>query len=160
MDKKTVLTAIFILVMVSPMTALALDQAQQHEHHAAHASGTGELDLVRPDSGKWASDESLRQGMSELRSAFKPHHTAYRQGSFNVEQAAELADSIEESVNFMFANCRLPSDADAELHKLLAAALGAADSLRESDDLHEGLHQLHRVLQTYPEFFDHPGWSD
>lgn len=159
MYKQTLLIATFILVMVSPMTALALDPTQQHEHHAAHASDAGELDLVRPDSGKWASDESLRQGMGGLRSAFKPHHAAYREGSFNAEQAAELADSIEESVNFMFANCRLPSDADAELHKLLAAALGATDSLRESDDLHQGLHQLHRVLQAYPEFFDHPGWS-
>jgi hypothetical protein len=153
------LTLIFILAVAGTMTAHAQDQSPEHEreHHAAH--GGAELDLARPDSGKWASDESLRQGMSELRSAFESHHTDYKEGNFDAGRAAELADSVEENVNFMFANCRLPADADAELHKLLAAALGAAQSLRESDNPHEGLHQLHQVLKAYPEFFDHPGWA-
>lgn len=133
-------------------------QDETHEHAAPHAEAG--LDLKAPEQGKWASDESLRQGMSELRAAFEPQHAAYRDGEFDAEQAGELADAIETQVNFMFANCRLPADADAELHKLLAAALGAARSLREADDPHEGLHQLHRVLQAYPEYFDHPGWGD
>lgn len=147
-----------LLLALGGMT-IAHAQEQSHEHER-HADPDGDrLDLTRPDSGKWASDESLRQGMSGLRAAFEPHHAAYREGDFDSEQAEELAATVEDKVNFMFANCRLPADADAELHKLLAAALGAARSLRESDDLHAGLHQLHRVLKTYPEFFDHPGWT-
>jgi len=146
-----------ILAMGAAELATAQDEAHGHDHHqAAHADA--ELDLKRPDSGKWASDESLRQGMAELNAAFEPNHAAYREGDFDAGQAAELADTIEEKVNFMFANCKLPADADAELHKLLAAALGAAQSLREDDDLHRGLHQLHQVLQAYPAHFEHPGW--
>lgn len=152
------ITLFLILAVAVTMTAHAQDKSREHdrEHHAAHSGA--ELDLARPESGRWASDESLRQGMSELRSAFEPHHAAYKAGNFDADQAAELANTVEENVNFMFANCRLPADADAELHKLLAAALGAAQSLRESDDLHEGLHQLHQVLKAYPEYFDHAGW--
>lgn len=152
-------TVLFIALLTLAFNGAAFAQQAGHEHghHEMHASG--ELDLEHPESGKWASDESLRQGMSELKAAFDPAHAAYRHESFDREQAAVLADTIEAQVNFMFANCRLPADADAELHKLLAAALGAAKSLRESDDLHEGLHGLHRVLQTYGDHFEHPDWD-
>jgi len=143
-----------VLIIAGINLATAQDEHQEHEQHTAEHAG--ELDLARPVSGKWASDESLRQGMSELQAAFEPHHTAYQEDGFDRGQAAELADTIEEKVNFMIANCKLPAAADAELHKLLAAALGAARSLRESDDLHKGLHKLHQVLQTYTDYFEHP----
>lgn len=144
-----------LVLLVAPIAVQSQDH--EHDHEAMHSSG--ELDLQRPDEGKWASDASLRQGMTDLRNAFQPAHGAYRNDRFDAEQAAELADAVEEAVNFMFAHCQLPADADAELHKLLAAALGAGKSLRESDDLHEGLHRLHRVLQAYGEHFEHPGWA-
>lgn len=145
-----------LLLLATPVAAQS--EGQEHDHEAMHSSG--ELNLQRPDEGKWASDASLRQGMSELRSAFEPAHDAYRSGEFDTEQAVDLADAVEEAVNFMFANCRLPAEADAELHRLLAATLGAAKTLRRSDDPHRGLHQLHRVLKAYPKYFEHQGWTD
>ncbi|WP_376695619.1 hypothetical protein [Wenzhouxiangella sp. EGI_FJ10305] len=145
----------FLVLLVAPIAVQSQDH--EHDHEAMHSSG--ELDPQRSDEGKWASDASLRQGMNKLKEAFEPAHGAYRNDRFDSEQATDLADDVEEAVNFMFANCQLPGDADAELHKLLAAALGAAESLRGSDAPHEGLHQLHRVLEAYPEFFDHPGWT-
>ncbi|RFF33022.1 hypothetical protein [Wenzhouxiangella sediminis] len=154
-------TNVLLAVLITlGLSGVAGAQQGKHEqgHHEMHASG--ELQLQRPESGKWASDESLRQGMSELEAAFGPAHAAYRNDAFDAEQAAGLADTIEQKVNFMFANCRLPADADAELHKLLAASLDAARMLRESDEPHRGLHRLHRVLQAYPEHFEHPGWAD
>jgi hypothetical protein len=57
-----------------------------------------------------------------------------------------------------FAHCNLPPAADAELHKLLAATLGTTRTLRESDDVHDGLNALHGVRESYGEYFDHPGW--
>lgn len=155
-DPSTVLL-VAALTLALNGTAMAQHEEHQHGHHETHAGG--ELELERPETGRWASDQSLRQGMSGLKAAFEPAHAAYRNESFDREQAAALADTIEQKVNFMFANCRLPADADAELHKLLAAALGAAKSLRESDDLHQGLHGLHRVLQSYGDYFEHPGWD-
>lgn len=142
------------------LAAMAI--AQQHDTHGEHQAmhADSELDLQLPDMGKWASDASLRQGMREIKAAFEPAHDAYRNDAFDADQAGVLADAVESQVNFMFANCQLPADADAELHKLLAAALAAARGLRESDDPHEGLHNLHRVLQAYPVHFEHAGWDD
>ena len=151
------IAALALLVMLAT-PVLGQQNGQKHEHEAMHSND--DLNLQRPDEGKWASDASLRQGMSELKKAFEPAYGAYRNGEFDAEQASGLADAIEEEINFMIANCRIPADADAELHKLLAAALGAAKSLRESEHLHEGLHQLHRVLQAYPDYFQHPDWSE
>lgn len=156
MNKRIV--RLLALAAIFGLAGVATAQKAEHEddHQAMHVSG--ELDLQFPDTGKWASDESLRQGMSELKAAFEPAHEAYRNDAFGAGKADELADAVDEQVNFMFANCQLPAEADAELHKLLAAALGAARLLRASNDLHEGLHQLHRVLQAYPDYFEHPGW--
>lgn len=120
----------------------------------------GDLTLQLNDGERWATDESLRTGMTDIRSAFEVRHREYENGTFNTEDAASLADTIEERVNFMIANCKLPPAADAELHKLLAASLTAAGTLRKADDPHTGLHALHQVLNTYPRYFDHPGWDD
>ncbi len=156
-----VLFAGALMLALSPV--LAEDHAAHHDdHHHHHAEGVDLLDLQRSDSesGLWATDEPLREGMDGLKAAFEPMHSAFRNDEFDAEQASELADQINAQVNFMIVNCSLPPEPDAELHKLLAASLGAARSLRESDDLHDGLHQLHQVLQVYPEYFDHPGWTD
>lgn len=154
---------LLILLFALAVPAAARQGEHEHEHEGAHDHQAMEagahLDLERPETGKWASDASLREGMAGIRDAFEPAHESYRSDEFDAASAAELADTVEQQVNFMFANCQLPADADAELHKLLAAALGAARSLRESDDLHQGLHQLHEVLQAYGEYFDHPGWT-
>lgn len=157
MQTHSIALAIILLTLSLAGTATAQQDAHEQGHHEMHA-GEG-LKLERPETGKWASDESLRQGMNELRAAFEPAHDAYRNDSFDADRAIELADTIEAKVNFMIANCQLSADADAELHKLLARALAAAKSLRTAGDLHAGLHQLHRVLQTYGEYFEHPGWS-
>lgn len=134
-------------------------QESEHDHQQHAADADAELDLNRPEPGKWASDKPLRRGMSELQAAFETHRDALEKGKLDAEAAAGLADDIEEQVDFMFANCSLPAAADAELHKLLVAALGSARMLRESDSSLDGLHQLQRVLHVYSEYFDHPGWS-
>lgn len=163
----------FSLPLAAPVLALAFlfgAHAQAHEpanhahpamdeaHAALHASG--ELNLQRPAAGeKWATDAPLREGMSGLNQAFSQAHEAFAQGQLDADGAQTLADQAEEQVRFLFANCNLPADADAELHHLLEAVLAAAASLRAQDDPHPGLHQLHRVLRAYPAYFDHPGWE-
>lgn len=135
-----------------------------HEHAADHSqhqpsAADSELKLNLDDGERWATDESLRSGMAGIHAAFEASHTEFEHDAFGPGEASALADTIEEQVNFMVANCRLPPAADAELHKLLAAALAAADTLRNSNDPHAGLHKLHQVLDAYSAHFDHPDWD-
>lgn len=135
----------------------AASEPEQREHHSEHHAGA--LELVLNDGARWATDEALRAGMNGIFKAFDQAHDAYRAGELETEGVAALAEQVEDRVNFMFANCNLPADADAELHKLLAAAFGAAATLRQSDNPHDGLHELHALLKAYGEHFEHPGWS-
>jgi len=129
-----------------------------HDRHE-HAATSGDLVLELNGGERWATDESLRTGMTDIRTTFEVRHHEYENGAFDTEDAASLADTIEDRVDFMIANCKLPPAADAELHKLLAAALAAAGTLRTGGDPHTGLHELHRVLDAYATYFDHPGWD-
>jgi len=155
--------AVVALLLVSPLWALDDHQEHTHDRHAQHHAGkhgdVGMPELTLDEGQRWATDASLRQGMSDLRTAFETAHSAFERDALDREQAEQLADTIDDRVQFMFANCKLPPDADAELHKLLAAIMGAAVALRESDDVHDGLHRLHQAIDIYPEYFDHPGWG-
>lgn len=165
MENKTMHELRTILLTVTIMaasvftfgSAWASPEPGQHHHH--HHGSAAELNLNLNDGERWATDESLRAGMLGIFKAFSAAHDDYLAGQLDPEGADVLADQVDEQVNFIFANCNLPSDADVELHKLLAATFGSAATLRESNDVHNGLHELHQVLKTYGEYFDHPGWS-
>lgn len=135
-------------------TVRAQEPGTDHGHHAAD-----ELVLISNDGEKWASDESLRQGMDSIRQAFRSRVPGFREKTLGAAQYEALADDVEAQLAFMFNNCDLPPDADAELHKLLAFIAGAASDLRSDGERRNGMISLHRALDAYPEFFDHPGWA-
>ena len=137
----------------SPISAQ--DSATVHEHHAAHA-----LDLDDNDGRKWTTDASLRKGMQSIRQSFQSRLPGFREKRLESGQYEALADEVDKQLNYMFNNCDLPPEADAELHKLLAFVSGAASGLRSEENRRNGMMSLHRALDAYPEYFDHPGWAD
>lgn len=153
-DMKTIAFILALVVLVP--SGIAAGPNDDHHHH--HHGDVAELELDLNNGERWATDASLRQGMDRIHAAFDRARDDYRADRLDREGAAALADEVEEQVRYIFANCALPADADAELHKLLAAALGAASTLREDEDVYAGLHEVHTVLQAYGEHFDHSGW--
>jgi hypothetical protein len=129
---------------------------QAHEHDHAGAAG---LELSLDETGaKWPTDESLRAGMASIGEAFSQHLPAFRQGRMSASAQDELALHVDGEVQRMFRQCRLPPLADAQLHKLLARTLTAAQALAEQR-ADVGMPGLHRVLLDYGKFFDDPNWS-
>src|SRR3546814_11665123 len=61
-----------------------------------------------------------------------------RRRGLSREQATALASEIEQSVNYLFANCRLEPAADAALHGLLAQLLQGAAALRRDPAADDG----------------------
>ena len=153
----------FALIISSALFAIlpfgsaifAQDSGTAHEHHAAHA-----LDLNDNDGQKWTTDESLRQGMHSIRQSFQSRLPGFRERSLETGQYEALADDADDQLMYMFNNCDLPPDADAELHKLLAFISGAVSDLRSEEDRRNGMMLLHKALDAYPAYFDHPGWTD
>lgn len=135
--------------------AFAQDSGADHDHHSAH-----ELELSYNDGHRWATDESLRKGMASIRQAFRSRLPDFREQSLEADQYKALAGRVEDQLAFMFNNCDLPPEADAELHKLLAFVTGTVSHLRSDGERRNGMMSLHNALNAYPEYFDHPGWGE
>ena len=148
-------TVLFTLVLAPSALAQVGDL---HAHHTSDAPGL-ELELKLDDGQRWATDESLRLGMTGIRDAFGSKLPGFRAGALTPEDYAELADIVETQLSFMFNNCDLPPAADAQLHRLLASIAGVSAALRDEGRGGEGMRSLHRALDAYGRYFDHPGWS-
>lgn len=134
--------------------------AHDHSAHAAHDQGAPAATALSLDDGKrWATDQPLRTGMLRIREAVEPVLQAHGQGRVSPEAAKALATSIQENVNYLFANCKLPPKADATLHVLITDLLSGAGRLVEKPGSPEGVALLAGALHKYPEYFDHPGWK-
>lgn len=133
----------------------AIDHAHEHEGHGA---ATPTLN----NGQKWSTDASLRQGMASIKDALLPQLPAIRTNTLKAAQYQALAQQATKQIGFIVTNCKLAPQADAQLH-LIIADLGAAAEAMAGDDKklsrQEGAMRLQHALETYGEFFDHPGWS-
>ena len=133
---------------------------QEHQHQHMHAMGKGAVAQLQLDAGKrWPTDPSLRQGMEKIRTAFDADHPAIHAGTETDAQYETLATSIEREVNSIVANCKLPADADAQLHFVIADLLQGVSLMRGKDperSRHDGAALVHGALNGYAKFFDDP----
>ena len=75
---------------------------------------------------------------------------------------AALATRIDQQVKSIVANCRLPADADANLHFIVADLLQGVSLMRGEDTTrsrHDGAALIHGALQAYGQYFDDPAWK-
>lgn len=146
-----------------PETEIDADTAHHHNHNGG--------DLRLNQGKKWPTDEALRQGMKNIRIAtdntMQSVHTSPGH-SLSQQQADILAEQLHQQINYMFAQCKLPAEADAVLHSLLADMLQAAQQLKASSsdaDKHSiqqtrthALQRLQNTLDLYPRYFDDSEW--
>lgn len=141
------------LVFAVAMPALA---AEPHDHGGAQ----GAAHAISLDQGrKWATDAPLREGMGAIREALAQQHP--EAGSVGADYEA-LASTIEKNVASIVANCKLPPEADRNLHFVVADLVGATDVLRGKTagvSPAEGVHQAVRATNLYGRYFQHPGWK-
>jgi hypothetical protein len=135
--------------------AFAADPA--HEH-GAHGASTLKLN----NGQKWKTDAPLRQGMANIKAAVQPHLHAIHGNTVKAATYQTLAKRTETQIAFMVKNCKLAPDADAQLHLIIAELGAAADAMagkEKAQSPQKGALQLVHALETYGEFFDHPGWT-
>ena len=137
--KHAALALAFALAFAGP--AAAAGESHEHGHGAAEAK------LVLNHGKKWQTDAPLRKGMENIRAVL-----ATRQ------KPEAIAELVNAEVAYIVQNCKLPEDADAQLHLLIAELLAGADAMK-GEHPREGAERVARALDRYGEFFDHPGWS-
>lgn len=148
---KRILGLLAVLVMgaggVAPFEDFrALADVHQHDH------GAHQLKL---DNGrKWATDAPLRQGMERIR--------ALREGlppTASAEELQAFVKGMEEQVEYLIENCKLPQEADETLHVVIGELQEGADVLTTKGDPARGLKVIDEALHGYAEYFDHEGWK-
>lgn len=136
--RQAALALAFALAFAGPAAAAG----EPHEH----GHGAGEAKLVLDRGRKWQTDAPLRKGMENIRAVL-----ATRQ------KPEALAELVNAEVAYIVQNCKLPEDADAQLHLLIAEILAGADAMK-GEHPREGAERVARALDQYGVFFDHPGW--
>jgi hypothetical protein len=122
-----------------------------------HSTAVQELSL---DQGmRWPTDEPLRRGMSDIRAAMATAFPAIHMGQFSTAQYGSLAANIQERVDYIVGNCRLPEEADAQLHVVLVEIIDGAGAMRSGSDRLGGAMRIIQSLEAYGQHFDHRNWG-
>lgn len=151
------------LLLMALMVTSVPTRAQHDEHAHAHDASTAAVaNLALDGTRKWPTDASLRSGMAGIRSAFDADHPAIHAGKETNEQYEALAGRIESQVNAIVANCKLPPEADANLHYVIADLSQGVSLMRGQDPArtrHDGAALVHGALAAYGKYFDDPDWK-
>lgn len=137
-------------------------QQEHHAHGDASSALVSRLELGR-DGQRWPTDPALRAGMASIRAAFDADHPAIHAGRQTDAQYEALASRIETEVNTIVAQCKLPPEADAQLHYVVGDLLQGVSLMRGGDPTksrHDGAHRVHVALNAYGKYFDDPAWSE
>lgn len=152
MKISTCMIALLAIAIATPLFA-AEDHGQHQIHH-------GELTL---DHGaKWLTDEPLRAGMEQIRSAMALNLERIHRTEQTPAEYTALATTIRQQVNTIVTQCKLKPEADANLHLIIADLLTGADGMqnKSNSDPTNSVHQVIEALNTYGTYFNHPGWRD
>lgn len=135
----------------------AHSQGDAHAGHEGHTASDAQLSLN--DGQKWKTDAPLRAGMEALRddvaAAVKPIHAK----TYTPAQYTALAGKIEKQLVSIMAQCKLPPDADAQLHVLLVEFFGGVETMKKDGDRMQGVVRIIKALGAYEQYFDHAGWK-
>lgn len=144
-----------ITVLTSPLPAMAADS-----HDAHHAGGSHALQL---NAGKkWHSDAPLRQGMNAIRGAAAQALPKAHAGKASREDYDAFGDTVIAQVSYMVENCKLPAQADAQLHTILADVVAGAEAAQgKQGDAQRaaGVVQVAKASNAYGHYFEHKGWK-
>jgi len=155
---KTLATA--VAIAAAALTIASAPARAADPHHHGHEASANALKLN--NGKKWGTDEALRRGMTAVRLAVHGAPAPLHKGTAKPEAYAAVGNRIEAEVGRIVKECKLPPDADAQLHLVIADVIAGADALKGAKDGKAGRAGLIKVdgaLKAYATHFDHPGWK-
>ena len=132
--------------------------ADAHDH-AHGAAAPAELTLNQ--GKKWTTDEPLRKRMGEIRTLMAGKIPAIHGGKLSVAEYQALGVAVEQKVGAIVAECKLPPEADAMLHLIVADLVSGADIMqgKAPGNPADGAHRVATAANAYGEYFDDAGWK-
>ncbi len=112
--------ATLALVGAFALSAAAFSPAILAADEHAHGHGAAPMKLQLDHGKKWKTDEALRRGMSSIQETVHGAAAPLHKGTAKPEAYAELGNRVEADVGRIVKECKLPPEADAQLHVVLA----------------------------------------
>ncbi|WP_146208980.1 hypothetical protein [Azospirillum sp. TSO22-1] len=116
------------------------------------------MTLTLDHGRKWPTDESLRTGMSGIRTAMAAALEPIHKNTLPAARYGELAAAIETQVERIVKNCKLPDAADAQLHIVLAQIHEGVEGMKGAER-QAGAVKVVTALDAYGKHFDDTGWK-
>ena len=107
-------------------------------------------------ASRWQAEPVLAAHMKEVGVAVDDL-AHYKQGHVGPAQGVALATIIEDHVNQIIANCKLPPEQDARLHAIIAPLLANAGALKTAPKRLELIEPMRKAMQDYRTAFASPG---
>jgi hypothetical protein len=147
--ERTLALVVLGFVMISPSLA-----AEPHSH-----SGTSTPVQLQLDHGKkWQTDHALRQGMSEIHTAMEQSLPTIHKKAFTPVQYEALAERIQRQIDYVVGNCKLPEEADQQLHLVLEWIIDGVAEMKANTGRERGAVKIVEALGKYREYFEPAGW--
>lgn len=131
--------------------------AEPHDHGGTTAPVQLQLDHGK----KWPTDDVLRRGMNEIRAGMAQSLTPIHDHTFTPAQYDALAQRIQTQIDDIVANCKLPEQADQQLHLVLEQIIDGAADMKGATETgrDQGAVKIVRALAQYGEYFEHADWQ-
>jgi len=153
---KRSLLPVVLLIIISGNFAAIAEQKQAHPHD--HDTNPQQIRLNQGE--KWEIDESLNIGMTLIKQEVIKNLDDIHNDLFSNQQYAQLAIELDKQLAFLFKNCQLPPQADAQLHILLAQIGRGVGVIKHDNNKKQGAVVVIQALKDYPNYFDDPAWQD
>ncbi len=147
-----------ITVGALALTGAFVAGAQVKDLHASHAHPAGNSGLTLNAGKKWQTDDALRKGMTTVRDQVQAAVPGVH-GNFTPADYEKLATGIETELTAVITNCKLAPEVDAQFHLVLAELYAGTAAMKQDGNRMSGVVKVIGALETYGEYFDHPGWK-
>jgi hypothetical protein len=128
--------------------------------HAHQPGGAAVLAIELDQGRKWATDEALRAGMTRIRVAVGEALPGIHQGRASPADFTALATRVQQEIDFIIANCKLPEAADQQLHRVLERMLEGIEGMKAASARENGVIAVVEALEAYATAFEHPDWTN
>jgi hypothetical protein len=146
------------LVAALALSATAASAKAPSDHDHDHHGATG-ASLQLNGGKKWQTDAVMKANMEALRNDLAASIDAIHHRKFKPEEYRKLAATIESRVTKIISECKLEPEVDAQFHLLLPELFGGVNAMKGEGDQRAGAVRILRALDSYAEYFEHPGWK-
>lgn len=151
-----------LLIKWRILTLVALGLIMGSSGLAAEPHGPGRtaapLQLQLDHGKKWQTDHALRTGMSEIHTAMERALPSIHNRTFTPAQYGVLVERIQKQIDYVVGNCKLPEEADQQLHLVLEEIIDGVSSMKTDTGREQGAVKIVEALGQYREYFEPAGW--